>query len=124
MSMKVNLSQNADQFKDLFTKARSSSSQLYFRITIGDSDLNSDLWADFIDKCCTISSDESKICDSIINCIENFIRYPVDDVTDTSEMTDKVIIDALLSILCMGLNRTRDRKTSISTSGNCRPIIR
>lgn len=85
-----------------------------FRITISDCDFNSDLWTDFVNKCCIVSSDDSTLCESIITCIENFARYPVDDVTDNAEMTKNGIIDALLSILFMGLNRTRDRMKYIN----------
>lgn len=91
---------------------------LAHQFEIGQHDLNMHYWDDFKTQCCVIGHDP---CISLVQAVEVFAQLAVDDVTDRAEMTVNSIIDNLLNVLSMALSLHRERNTSTSTSGSCRP---
>jgi hypothetical protein len=119
--LRIILPQNVDQFIEYIMNIRDRELPAAFRFAIGSCDINFNYWPKFKDECCIFDADESKICAVIVQAIENFAIHPVDDATDGAEMTVTGIVDSLLNIFSIALHRTRERNTSISTSGCCRP---
>ena len=119
--LRIILPQNVDQFIEYFMNIRDSELPAAFRFTIGICDINFNYWSKFKDQCCSFDADESKMCAVIVQAIENFAIHPVDDATDGAEMTVTGIVDSLLNIFSIALHRSRERNTSTSTSGCCRP---
>eukprot|EP01036_Dinobryon_divergens_P038343 gene38343-50330_t len=119
--LRIILPQNVDQFIEYFNNIRDCELPPAFRFAIGRCDINFNYWQKFKDQCCFFYADESKICTLIVQAIENFAIHPVDDATDGAEMTVTGIVDSLLNIFSIAQHRSRERDTSTSTSGCCRP---
>jgi hypothetical protein len=57
----------------------------------------------------------------MITAIENFATFNEDSTSDNSEMTVNGLIDSMLNVVCMSLQKQRDRNSQSTTSGAARP---